>query len=71
MFPQVTSTILRRRAQLVHKLCEIRVFRHQQCAGSTRGVEDVEVGSALQRQVADADAVDPQVGTHKGAERGR
>ncbi len=62
---------LLRGAKSVHELCEIGVLGHDQRAGSSRRVEDLEVGSALQRQVADADAVDTQGGPQSPTERGR
>jgi hypothetical protein len=71
VFPQVTSTDLRRRAELVDERGKIRILGHDQRAGVARGVKDLQVGGSLQRQVADARALDTQGGAHPRRERRR
>ena len=50
---------------------EIRVLGHHPGASGARGLEDLEIGRALERQGADAGAIDAQVGTDARGERRR
>jgi YD repeat-containing protein len=70
VFPQVTSTICGG-APNWHERGKIRIFGHDQRAGVARGVKDLQVGGSLQRQVADARALDAQGGAHPRRERRR
>jgi hypothetical protein len=70
VLPQVTSTICGRTEPL-YELCEVRVLGHDQNTGSARGMKDVQIRRALQRKLADAEALDSEVRPRPGAECGR
>lgn len=53
---------LRWSSQLLDQSREVGVLRHHHGASGARSMEDLEIRRALQRQLADAEAVDRQVG---------